>query len=149
MCVSAKLLQSCPTLCDTMDCSSHASVHGDSPGKNTGVGCHALLQGIFLTQESNPLLMSLALAGGFFTTNATWEAPVGTVLANNSKLSCHEQPICIINTHTHIYIHNHKHILVLICICIYTFSSFKFRTFIKYFKTLNLIRKCLVLRFLH
>ena len=26
----------------------------DSPGKNTGVGCHFLLQGIFLTQESNP-----------------------------------------------------------------------------------------------
>ena len=25
-----------------------SSVHGDSPGKNTGVGCHALLQGIFL-----------------------------------------------------------------------------------------------------
>ena len=24
-------------------------VHGDSPGKNTGVGCHALLQGVFLT----------------------------------------------------------------------------------------------------
>ena len=24
-----------------------SSVHGDSPGKNTGVGCHALLQGIF------------------------------------------------------------------------------------------------------
>ena len=29
----------------------------DSPGKNTGVGCHALLQGIFLTQGSNPGLM--------------------------------------------------------------------------------------------
>ena len=29
-------------------------VHGDSPGKNTGVGCHALLQGIFPTQGSNP-----------------------------------------------------------------------------------------------
>jgi len=26
----------------------------DSPGKNTGVGCHSLLQGIFLTQGSNP-----------------------------------------------------------------------------------------------
>ena len=26
----------------------------DSPGTNTGVGCHALLQGIFLTQELNP-----------------------------------------------------------------------------------------------
>ena len=29
------------------------SVHGDSPGKNTGVGCHALHQGIFPTQGSN------------------------------------------------------------------------------------------------
>ena len=28
----------------------------NSPGKNTGVGCHFLLQGIFLTQESNPHL---------------------------------------------------------------------------------------------
>ena len=38
---------SCPTLCDPMDCSpSGSSVHGDSPGKNIGVGCHALLQGI-------------------------------------------------------------------------------------------------------
>ena len=31
-----------------------SSVHGDSPGKNTGVGCHALLHGVFLTQGSNP-----------------------------------------------------------------------------------------------
>jgi len=30
-----------------------SSVQGDSPGKNTGVGCHALLQGIFPTQGSN------------------------------------------------------------------------------------------------
>ena len=29
----------------------------DSPGKNTGVGCHFLLQGIFPTQESNPCLL--------------------------------------------------------------------------------------------
>ena len=29
----------------------------DSPGKNTGVGCHFLLQGIFLTQGSNPSLL--------------------------------------------------------------------------------------------
>ena len=33
----------------------------DSPGKNTGVGCHALLQGIFLTQGSNPRLLCLLL----------------------------------------------------------------------------------------
>ena len=31
----------------------------DSPGKNTGVGCQALLQGIFLTQRSNPGLLCL------------------------------------------------------------------------------------------
>ena len=37
------------------DCSPPgSSVHGDSPGKNTGVGCHALLQGIFPTQRLNP-----------------------------------------------------------------------------------------------
>ena len=47
--------QSCPTLCDPMDCSPPgSSVHGDLPGKNTGVGCHALLQEIFPTQGSNP-----------------------------------------------------------------------------------------------
>ena len=43
--------------------------------KNTGVDCHVLLQGIFLTQGLNPTsLTSPALAGGFFTTSATWEA---------------------------------------------------------------------------
>ena len=47
--------QSYPTLCDPMDCNvPGASVHGDSPGKNTGVGCHALLQGIFPTQGLKP-----------------------------------------------------------------------------------------------
>ena len=47
--------QLCPALCDSMDCSSPgSSVYGDSPGKNTGVGCHVLLQGIFLTQGLNP-----------------------------------------------------------------------------------------------
>ena len=38
-----------------MDCSPPgSSVHGDFPGKNTGMGCHSLLQGIFLAQGSNP-----------------------------------------------------------------------------------------------
>ena len=47
--------QSCLTLCDPMDCSpTGSSVHGDSPGKSTGVGCHALLQGIFPTRGLNP-----------------------------------------------------------------------------------------------
>jgi len=36
-----------------------SSVHEDSPGKNTGVGYHALLQGILSTQELNPSLLQM------------------------------------------------------------------------------------------
>ena len=44
----------CPTLWDPTDCSPPgSSVHEDSPGKNTGVGCYALLQGIFPTKGLN------------------------------------------------------------------------------------------------
>ena len=55
----AKSLQSCPTLCDSMDHSPPGSCPWDCPGKNTEVGCHALLQRIFPTQGSNPCLLSL------------------------------------------------------------------------------------------
>ena len=62
----------CPTLYNPIDCSlSGSSVRRDSPGKNVEVGCHALLQGIFPTQESNLHLMLLALAGRFFITSTT------------------------------------------------------------------------------
>ena len=45
------VIQLCLTLCDLMDCSPPGfSAHGDSPGKITGVGCHALLQGVFPTR---------------------------------------------------------------------------------------------------
>ena len=50
---NAQSLQSCPTLCNPMDCNL---CPWDSPGKNTGVGCHALLQRIFPTRESNSRL---------------------------------------------------------------------------------------------
>ena len=50
--------QLCPTLCNPIGYSPPGSlVHGNSPGKNTGVACHALLQGIFPTQGSNPRLL--------------------------------------------------------------------------------------------
>ena len=42
-------------------------------GKNTGVGCHFLLQGIFPTQGSNWCLLASTCIGRFFTTWATWE----------------------------------------------------------------------------
>ena len=47
----------CLILCDFMDCSLSGSCPWDSPGKNTGVGCHSLLQGTFLTQGLNPVLL--------------------------------------------------------------------------------------------
>ena len=54
-CVLCLVAQSCLILCDPMDCSPPgSSIHGDSPGRNTGVCCHAFLQGIFPTKGSNP-----------------------------------------------------------------------------------------------
>ena len=50
--------QSCLSLCDPMDCSPPgSSLQGNSPGKNTGVSCHAFLQEIFPTQQSNSGLL--------------------------------------------------------------------------------------------
>ena len=50
LCICAKSLHLGPTLCDPVNYSLQgSSVHGDSPGKNTEVGCHVLLQGIFPT----------------------------------------------------------------------------------------------------
>ena len=54
-CVCAKSFQSCLSLCNP----TRLLCPWDSPGKNTGVGCHSLLQGIFLTQGLNPHLLHL------------------------------------------------------------------------------------------
>ena len=74
--LSAKSLQSCLTLCNPMDCSPPGSSYSwDSPRKNIGVSGHAFLQGIFPTQGLKPhLLLSPALASGFFNISTTWEA---------------------------------------------------------------------------
>ena len=48
--------QSCPTLCSPWTV-AHQVILQKSPGKNTGVGSHSHLQGIFLIQESNPGLL--------------------------------------------------------------------------------------------
>ena len=54
LCVHAKSCQSRLTLCNPMDRTLlGSSVHEILQAKNTGVGCHSLLQGIFLTQGSN------------------------------------------------------------------------------------------------
>ena len=69
-CFSPRLI-----LCNPMDCSLEVSCPWDSPGKNIGVGCCALLQGIFPAQVSNPCLLHLLhWQCVFFTTSTTWEA---------------------------------------------------------------------------
>ena len=66
-----KVAQSCLTVWDPMD---RLLCPWNSPGKNTGVDSHSLLQGIFPTQELNP---SLFIAGRFFTVGAAREAHGG------------------------------------------------------------------------
>ena len=62
--------QSCPTLCNP-----GSSVHGDSLGKNTAVGCHALLQG---SSQSRDQTQVSCIAGKFFTVWATTETYIGS-----------------------------------------------------------------------
>ena len=65
----------CLILCDPMDCSPPGfCVRGDFPGKSTAVGCHLLLQGIFLTQRSNLHLLSPRIGRQVLYHWASWEA---------------------------------------------------------------------------
>ena len=71
------MLQLCPTLFNPMD-PVRLLCPWDSPGKDTGVGCHTLLQGIFPAQKSNLHLLRLPVpASRFLTTSAMWEDPHG------------------------------------------------------------------------
>ena len=74
---AAKSLQLCPTLRDSMDCSPPGStVHGIHQARTVEWVAMPSFRRFFLAQELNScLLTSLALAGGSFTTRATWEAP--------------------------------------------------------------------------
>ena len=96
-CVSAQSLQLCLTLGNPMDCSPPgSSVHGILQGYWSGLPCPPPgdLPDLAIKPES---LMSPALAGGFFTTNATWEAlyVINTINKNNSlPFSCLWQICC-------------------------------------------------------
>ena len=65
------------------------------------MGCHALLQGIFLTQGSKLCLLSVAMAGGFFTISTTWEVLLQDLTPSqlpNQGGDCHqtwEQPAAL------------------------------------------------------
>ena len=79
------MCQWCLTLCDPMDWPTRLLCPWDSPGKNTGVGCHALLQGIFPAQGSNPCLLWLLHCRKILYCWATREAQ-GTVQERKERL---------------------------------------------------------------
>ena len=78
--ILCSVTQSCPTLCNPMNCSlPGSSIHGDSPGNNIGVDCHGFLQGIFPTQGSNPhLLCLLQWQVDFYTESELHKRPLGS-----------------------------------------------------------------------
>ena len=84
--------QLCLTLCDPMDCSPlGSSVYEDSPGKNTGMGCHSLFQGIFPTQGLSPglphwrqILYSLSHQGSPLSGYSMWKLHHDSLHPSNS-----------------------------------------------------------------
>ena len=88
---AVKLLQLCPTLCDPID--GRLPGPWDSPGKNTGVGCHFLLQCMKVKSESEaaqscPTLsdpMDCSLSG-----SSAWDSP-----GKNTGLGCHSLLQCM------------------------------------------------------
>ena len=71
---SVLLAQLCPTLHRHELSPARLLCPWDSPGKNPRVGCHALLQGIFPTQGSNPQLYVSCTGRWILYPCATWEA---------------------------------------------------------------------------
>ena len=117
-CCCCLVTQLCSALCDPMDCSSPgSSVRGIlqarilewvaisssressrprdwtwvSPGKNTGVGCHLFLQGIFLTQGLNPGLLHCRQT---LYPCATREAPL-VILSSYFKIRANSMAKCV------------------------------------------------------
>ena len=94
--------KSCPTPCDTMDCSLPvSSCPCDSPGKNTRMGCPFLLQGLFLTKGSNPGLPHRRVSVQF--SSVAQLCPTLCDLMNHSTpgLPVHHQLPEFTQTHVH------------------------------------------------
>ena len=74
----------------------------DSPGTNTGVGCHVLLQGIFLTQGSNSSLLSLLHWQAASSAGSRWEAQKGPYLTSNTGTDASCQEHCLVSESLHL-----------------------------------------------
>ena len=83
----AKLLQSCPTLCDPMDCSPPgSSVHGILQAKILEWVAIPFSRVSSWCRDQTYISYISALAGEFFTTSATWEAPIMYFRANLTNI---------------------------------------------------------------
>ena len=98
LCCVCLVAQSCLTPCDPMDCNPPGtSAHGYSPGKNTGVGSHSLLQVIFPTQGSNPGLLHCRQIVYCLSLKLLLLGPIYAIML-------------YMLSHTHTYIYTHTHI---------------------------------------
>ena len=88
---SVLVAQSRPTLCDP----ARLLCLWDSPGKNAGVGCLSLLQGIFPTQGSNPGLLHCRQT-------CSLSEPPGKPLRVNAKMTQYYHGVCICNEQIHL-----------------------------------------------
>jgi len=112
-------------LCDPVDCSPPgSSVLGDSPGKNSRVDCHDLLQGIYPNQGSTQVFH---IADGFFRVWATGEAQSYCVAGSKSSPGLNPLgPFVIIPTYSFFFFSHGPHFLSLCWICCNTTSVFCF-----------------------
>ena len=70
--------QSCPTLCNCLDCSlARLLCPCNSLGKDTGLGCHFILQGIFPTWESNSHLLCFLHCRQILYPPSHWGSHIG------------------------------------------------------------------------
>ena len=92
---AAKSLQSCPTLCDPIDGSPPGSPRPwDSPGKNTGVGCHFLLQCTKVKSEREAAQSCLTLLDPM---TAAYQAPLSMGFSRQEYWSGVPLPSCLLS----------------------------------------------------
>ena len=103
MCICAGLCacsvaQQCSALCDPMNCSPPDVCLWDFPGKNTGVGHHFLLQGIFLTQGQNLHLLLLLHCQAY-------SLPLNHLGSLHTCICTHIHMCAYVHAYMHMYTH--------------------------------------------
>ena len=124
MYVCVKVTQPCPTLWSHGLQPFRIFCQWNSPGKDTGVGFHSLLQGILLTQVSNPGLLH-------------WQAdplptePPGEPFTRPELANQYMRTYYVIYTHTYIYIYIYIYRLYAYTyICMYAYYVINTHTYI-------------------